>query len=242
MNKKLDLESEVGDRYGRLVVTGYERRPFTYPSGKKEMKPFMHVRCDCGSERCVNRSSLKLGDSLSCGCLQRQLIVKRMSTHGDAGRGKRAPELGIWMSMKNRCESPLVNNYARYGGRGITVCDRWKYSYQNFLSDMGRKPTPGHSIDRIDNEKGYSPENCQWATTKEQQNNRRDNRKITFDGETKTLAQWAEYTKIGAHTISERLRIGWDVRRALTSDPSIYKNRKRFNSEEKQARRLERAR
>jgi hypothetical protein len=117
--------------------------------------------------------------------------------------------------MITRCENPKSIEYEVYGGRGITVCDRWRISFENFLADMGDRPTPKHTIDRIDNAIGYCPENCRWATMKEQQRNRRNNRLISFDGKTATLAEWAEISGNSSDIISWRIKQGWNLRSAI---------------------------
>jgi hypothetical protein len=119
--------------------------------------------------------------------------------------------------MKKRCFRTSGRDYQYYAGKGITVCDRWRDSFDNFLADMGPRPSPKHSIDRIDNDGNYEPSNCRWATWSEQNNNRRSNRILAFDGQAKTITQWAEFSGIDIVTIHARLRRGWSVSRAVTS-------------------------
>jgi len=118
--------------------------------------------------------------------------------------------------MKGRCLNPNEDAYARYGGRGITGCERWQ-SFENFLADMGTRPSPHHTIERIDNTRGYSPDNCVWATWIEQENNRKDNRRITFQERNLTLAQWVKVTGICWSTIHRRLKRGWSAEKTLTT-------------------------
>ncbi len=144
-----------------------------------------------------------MGATRSCGCLRR--------THGLI----QTREYGAWEGLRNRCNNPTNHAYRRYGGRGIKVCERWD-SFENFLADMGPSPD-GMSIDRIDNNGPYSPENCKWSTSKEQNRNRRDNRLITYKGQTKCLAEWAESTGISADTLGVRLdKLDWPIECALT--------------------------
>lgn len=128
----------------------------------------------------------------------------------------------IWIGMWTRCTNQNEKHFARYGGRGILVCDQWK-SFEKFLSDMGLPPSEQHSLDRIDNEKGYEPSNCRWASAVEQQRNRRDNRRITFNGETLCLAEWADRLGINHSTLIERLQ-KWPLERAIT-EPSRFSKR-----------------
>lgn len=127
------------------------------------------------------------------------------------------PEYRAWVAMRHRCYVKTTRDYANYGGRGITVCERWRESYDNFLADMGCKPSPRHSIDRIDNFGPYSPENCRWATQSEQNRNRRSCRLLEFQGRTQTLVAWVEEYGLTRQTVSYRLRRGWSLGRALTT-------------------------
>jgi hypothetical protein len=127
----------------------------------------------------------------------------------------------IWNNMKARCHNPKWINYARYGGRGITVCDEWLRSFEQFYADMGDRPTPEHSIDRIDNNKGYSKENCRWATRLEQRRNQRRYVLIAFNGETLPIKEWA--ARLGLHRLAMAARLRkWDVERALTQPRRNY--------------------
>ena len=129
----------------------------------------------------------------------------------------KTPEYATWVAMKQRCTDPDCNSYHRYGGRGIKICHRWVFSFLDFLQDMGQKPTPKHSIERKNNNGDYEPDNCVWATAKQQANNRRNNRVLTIDGKSQTVAQWAEEFNVGERGIVNRLERGWDAKRALTA-------------------------
>ncbi len=173
-------------------------------------------RCDCGNATPVEGDMLAKGNTKSCGCLQIEAASKINRTHGFTRGGKLPREYITWESLKSRCYSPTNINYKSYGGRGIGVCKRWRHSFPNFLKDMGKKPTPEHSIERKNNDKDYKPSNCRWATLKEQANNRRDTRRFTFQGKTKTVTDWSEITKFKAKTILARIKRGWAIEKALT--------------------------
>ena len=142
-------------------------------------------------------------------------------THGMS----RTTEYQSWVDIKRRCINPNNPCYSDYGGRGITICDRWKNSFENFLADMKLKPTPKHSIDRIDNDGDYCPENCRWSTDVEQNNNRRDNRFITIGCVTLTIAQWSKEMSFGKSVIQDRLKSGWSERDAVLIPVGGKRNR-----------------
>jgi hypothetical protein len=159
--------------FGRWTVKG--EGPLT-PAGRRRF----FCRCSCGRERLVGLQALLNGNSTSCGCYNRH-NPKRIQ-HGDTVGRRIAPEFMIWASMVGRCTNPRAGMWVRYGGRGIKVCARWA-DYAAFLEDMGRRPSPKHSIDRIDNDGNYEPSNCRWATPKEQARNTARNFIVEADGE-----------------------------------------------------------
>jgi hypothetical protein len=134
-----------------------------------------------------------------------------MKIHGMTG----TVEYKAWLGMKQRCYSRSSPNYARYGGRGIEVCERWRHSFENFLHDMGPAPFPKATVERKDVDGNYEPSNCLWITKAEQQNNRSNTVRITCHGHTRTLKEWAEILGVRRNTIKERLRSGWSVEDAL---------------------------
>jgi hypothetical protein len=127
----------------------------------------------------------------------------------------RGPEYKAWVHIKGRCYNPATKSYARYGGRGITVCGRWRESFEAFLEDMGQRPSSDHSIDRIDNDGNYSPENCRWATREEQGANKRNNRYIVARGKRQTVSQWARELGVPVQVLDKRLTRGWDHERVV---------------------------
>lgn len=189
-----------GQRFGRLVVL--ERAPDLSPKNARWL-----CLCDCGKETIAQGGTLKSGRQQSCGCYQREVATK----HGkDGSREHRA-----WISMRSRCRDPNVKSYKDYGARGISVCESWS-TFEGFYADMGDAPD-GASLERIDNSKGYSPENCRWASIEEQNNNRRSNRLLSFQGRSQSLTQWARETGISPASLKSRISLGWDVEKALTT-------------------------
>lgn len=168
-------------------------------------------RCNCGNHVVVVGQCLRRGDSKSCGCLKGERGRAALVTHG---LGKPS-EYAIWQSAKARCFDASSHNYPRYGGRGITMCDRWRNSFANFLSDMGPRPSKHHSIERLDNNQGYTPDNCCWATTSQQARNRRSNRMLTYQGVTQPAVVWAEQNGIPHKTLLNRIYRGWTVEKAI---------------------------
>lgn len=128
----------------------------------------------------------------------------------------KSSEFEAWHSMKQRCSNPNYKNYKWYGGRGIRVCDRWLNSFTDFYGDMGKRPSNKYSLDRIDVNGNYEPDNCKWSTAKEQHNNKRTNKVIEVNGRTQTIQQWCDELGINSHTVYKRLSRGWLTERALT--------------------------
>ena len=207
MTEELDMSTEdiTGKVSGRL--TAIERRGVN-----AQKRPLWLCECSCGNQKIVEESKLKSGHTRSCGCLKKEAISKVNVTH----RLSKAAEYKIWKGIRTRCFNKEVKSFKNYGGRGITVDERWS-SFEAFFSDMGPRPSPEHSIERINNEGNYGPENCRWANVKEQANNRRSSHFITFNGITLTVTQWGEKLGFRNGTLSRRLMLGWPVEKALTT-------------------------
>lgn len=206
----------IGELFGRLMVIS-EQLP-----GRRRL-----VRCACGTEKTVAARSLLCGDTRSCGCLQRgkagiqaAAMGKGNVSHGHFKGFKGTLTYNIWHGIKLRCHTPSAPQYCRYGAVGLEVCARWRTSFENFLADMGERPSASYQIDRIDNTKGYEPGNCRWVTTKEQQRNRRSNVLITIHGKTQCAAAWAEEVGIvDKNVIARRIKTGWMPEAAVFTPP-----------------------
>jgi hypothetical protein len=188
----------IGRRFDRAVVIKNE------PSVRKHR--YVRCKCDCGKEFVSRLDALTRGITHSCGCYHKDVITK----HGMW----ESSEYSIWVGILQRCENPHHRAWKRYGGRGIRVSNTW-HSFEQFYRDMGDKPQ-GKTLDRINNDGDYSPDNCRWATCKEQSRNRDDNRTLTFNGETLCIAEWAERLGIRDGTLRERINRGWTTLDAIT--------------------------
>ena len=194
-------------RFGKLCVIG-----------RVAGRSMWLCRCDCGKEKAIRSDHLKSGATTSCGCLVDSMLKNGLRTvHGESKRSGRSVEWLRWSAMISRCYKAYSGEcYKRYGARGIKVCDRWLKSFPAFLEDMGRCPA-GFTIERINNDGHYSPDNCKWATRQEQANNRRTNHLIRFNGETLTASEWERRTGIKSLTLIARLRRGWTEQRTVST-------------------------
>lgn len=191
----------LGQKFGRLTANAY--------CGNGQWK----CSCECGKTTTVIGTKLRQGTTRSCGCLNRELTSKRGRTEA----ADYPAEYSSWLHARARCYQTSHLCYPQYGGRGIAVCDRWRDNFAAFLQDMGRKPSPKHSIDRINSDGPYEPGNCRWATQREQMNNVRYNLRLTLNGETRTLADWARRVSVPYDTLKSRLYAGWSVQDTLTT-------------------------
>ena len=199
------FQNLTGQRFGRLVITEYAGRNGTATQWK--------CTCDCGNTIVALAGNIKKGDTRSCGCLRREVSAARLTTHGM----RDTAEFRIWAKIIERCENPKSQAYKYYGGRGISICERWRHSFVEFFQDMGPRPSPEHQIDRYPDMNGnYEPGNCRWATPTQNNRNRRSNHVLAFQGRSQTIADWGDEIGIPGPIITNRLLRGWSVADALT--------------------------
>lgn len=203
MSKVIDI---TGQKFGRLAVLGFDK--------KDDFRQYMWLcKCDCGNVVSVRGYSLRSGNTQSCGCLQKDTNLELRQTHGMT----KTRIYNTWKGMRQRCSSPSTSCYRYYGGRGITVCDEWQNFEPFYQWAISNGYANNLTIDRIDVNGNYEPSNCRWITLKEQQKNTRRNHLITFNGETKTLNEWAEQLGISHTTLLDRLNYpNWSIEEALT--------------------------
>lgn len=202
----------TGETYGRLAVLS-----LAAPRGGRR---HWLCRCVCGREKVVSQAAMRRGYTQSCGCLEAENRRTRNITHGM----RHTSVYGSWRNMRSRCENPSLPRFEDYGGRGITVCKRWA-SFEAFYEDMGDPPTPKHSIERHDNDRGYEPDNCYWATIDVQTRNKRNNVNITFLGVTMCATDWAAWSGIKYASLLKRHQLRWPVEEMLLV-PVSYSNRR----------------
>lgn len=200
MGRGFSVIDMAGKKYGHLTALR--------PTGErsKANNRIWEFRCSCGNLRKADGYDVRNGKYTTCHTCSYFNARKACTKHGMS----KSPEFRTWSEMLSRCYNPKVKNYKNYGGRGIGVCDKWRNSFEAFYQDMGNKPA-GKSIDRIDNEKGYSPDNCRWATSEEQANNKRSNVFISISGKRKTLAQWGRELGLNGVSVRYRASRGLDV-------------------------------
>jgi hypothetical protein len=197
----------------RLNLTGKFGRWTVISEAKTiEGQTWFECQCECGTKREVRGSILKGRASLSCGCLQKDVMQKMKETHG-----KSYSQIhNAWCAIKTRCNNTKNPNYQRYGGRGIKVCKEWAESFEKFAADVGEPPSRKHSIERIDNQGNYEPGNCRWATKTEQARNRRTSHFIVINGEKHCLSEWLEIKGLNKSTFEGRIRRGWTEQDAIS--------------------------
>lgn len=203
-----DLTGMVFGRLTVLLCTG----------SKNGSRTTWNCKCECGSSTDLPANALKSGNTSSCGCLARDthraLLIAKNTSHGLS----QSKTYSIWSGMQQRCFNKKRSNYKRYGGRGITVCERWRL-FENFLSDMGPCPTSQHTLERKENDGNYAPGNCIWATRNQQCRNTRRNISLEIRGETKCITDWAALYGVSPFTVYNRVRNGWDLNETILRKP-----------------------
>ena len=203
------IQIAVGETFGRWEVIG-ER----FTKGGKTHYPCL---CKCGNTGPVASYYLRSGLSQSCGCLQSEIVAESLRKTSYRHGYTSIPEYKTYTSMLYRCDNPKDTHFYLYGGRGITVCSRWRESFEAFYADMGPKPSPEYSIERMESNGNYEPDNCKWATAIEQSNNTSRNFNVTALGETHSISQWEALTGINHETIRARIvKLGWLPESAVT--------------------------
>lgn len=188
----------TGQQFGRLTVIN------RHPENAKDGQARWNCECDCGNGITVTARYLKEGTTRSCGCLAAEVRLVHSQTHGLSN----SSEYRVWQGIKKRCYNPTHQYYHNYGGRGITMCDEWKNSFEAFYKDMGPRPSLEYTIEREDSDLGYYKGNCRWATRLEQGNNTRRNVYYEFDGERKTLSAWCRELNLNYKAMHYQLSSG----------------------------------
>lgn len=194
----------TGQTFGNLYVV---KRIENTATNKAQWQ----CECLCGNIIPVITSHLKSGHTKSCGCLKRDLCIERHLTHGMSD----TPEYNIWLRIIQRCTNPNNQDFKDYGGRGITICDKWRYDFMAFFNHTGKRPSIKHSIDRINNNSGYKPNNVQWSLPQKQANNKRNNHNIIIHYCTMTMSQWAKFVGMDNATLWNRIKNNWPIEKAV---------------------------
>lgn len=195
----------IGQRFGRLTIIEEIERIRIFTGGRSRLYRRFRCLCDCQNEIIARLEPLMAGKLSSCGCLPAELLGNLRRTHGMSG----CPEHRIWKAMINRTNNPNNPAYGDYAGRGILVCERWK-NFANFYTDMGPRPSPQHTIERLNNDQGYNPSNCEWRTRKDQARNRRSSVFVTYDGKRYLLAELCDRLNFTYSVANHRKLRGWE--------------------------------
>lgn len=199
------LQINIGDKYGRLTIV-------SEVEGNRYSRRIL-CKCDCGAEKIISLNLLINGNTKSCGCLKREMRIAKNTSHGLS----RHRLYSVWSSMKDRCFNSKIDSYKNYGARGISVCDDWMNFINFYAWAINNGYKKGLTIERIDYNGNYEPSNCTWIPFKDQSKNRSSNHWIEFQGEVKTMSQWARDLGLKRETIKDRIRGGWPTEKALTT-------------------------
>ena len=211
-----------GQRFGRWSIV-------SYAGPNKNGNAQWNVRCDCGTEKTVLSTTLRKGESNSCGCLVPEIVSQTSRKHGHTIGNSLSPEYVAWASMIRRCTCPSQVSYKYYGGCGIVVHPAWVLSFQEFLNHVGPMPVKDgvrYTLDRIDPRGNYEPGNVRWADSITQANNKRNSSKLTAFGRTQTVSQWSRETGISVGTLQRRVKLGWSPDRIVSVKPDRRRRRK----------------
>ena len=212
-NLVMPIHDFTGRQFGRLRVLRILPR--------RHAGTYWLCLCECGTEKAVKASHLVDGLILSCGCLKNELLSQRRLKHGMT----ETREYETWRGIKARCLNPNEPGYRYYGGRGITIHQSWKSSFEQFLADVGPRPSEKHTIERLDNNVGYEPGNVIWANRYVQGSNKRNNRRLEFRGQSRTIAEWGRIVGIDRRQIATRIdRLGWSVEKALSTPKRVVRS------------------
>lgn len=210
----MEKRNEIGNTFGYFLVESVV--------GKTSNGTTVYLcKCKCGNYKSINVNSLRSGNTLSCGCLKSEINSKKLTTHGLS----KSTEYKSWTGIKERCYNKNNRRYGDWGGRGIKMCDRWFNSFENFLHDMGKKPTNHHSIERVDVDGDYCIENCKWATVAEQNDNKRNKITYNLNGHILTIKELANIHGIKERTLYQRLKTyNMPIEKAILKDTKTWKN------------------
>lgn len=206
------IEYREGELLGSLIFVSEAEKAV------KSLNRRAVFKCRCGNIFTTAIHMAKSGQSTSCGCEHKRMLIERLTKHGCSSGGRQTSEYTIWKGIVSRCENPKERCYKHYGGRGVIMCERWRSNFSNFLEDVGPRPSNKHSLDRIDVNGNYEPGNCRWATQIEQMNNMRKNRRLTYNGESKTVSEWTRHLGFSKVLLHQRIfSYGWSVEEALST-------------------------
>ena len=209
--RKLTEKFKVGQKFNKFTILEF--------NGKHKSGHLTALcKCDCGNIRTISLSDLKLNRSKSCGCIRKEAKQLFKKDHGMTN----TKEFKTWAGIKIRCYNKNYKSYNYYGGKGVTMCNRWLNSFRNFLEDMGFAPTNKHSIDRIDSNGNYEPNNCKWSTLIEQANNKSNNKFYEYNGEIKSVPYFSRKYNIPMGRLYERLKAGYSIKDAI-EQPKYFK-------------------